>query len=188
MSDLPNPNSLVGYLAPDGFLADLQQEGKVRWIGVSNFDVDQLKAAQAIAGQIRSTLTSGAGVQLRSPQRVNVRAYDAYLWGRYFWNERTADDFKKAVDSFNEAVRIEPTYGRAYAGLADSYALMGDWEYGILEPREAFRRAKTAAAKAIELDGTLGDAYDWDWAAAEREYQRAIELSPGYATAHHWYA
>jgi Tfp pilus assembly protein PilF len=111
---------------------------------------------------------------------------------------RTADGFKKAVDSFYEAIRIEPVYARAYAGLADSFALMGDCEYGILEPREAFRRAKTAAAKAIELDGTLGeahtslafvlDSYDWDWAAAQREYQRAIELNPGYATAHHWYS
>ena len=127
-----------------------------------------------------------------------MEAYDAYLKGRYFWNKRTADDFRKAVNEFNEAVRVEPAFARAYAGLADSYALMGDWEYGILEPRDAFQRAKAAATKAIELDDSLGEAhtslgfvldlYDWDWAAAEREYQRAIALNPGYATLHHWYA
>jgi TolB-like protein/DNA-binding winged helix-turn-helix (wHTH) protein/Tfp pilus assembly protein PilF len=158
----------------------------------------QSEVAQAIAGQIRSTLTLGARAQLRSPQRVSVQAYDAYLKGRYFWNKRTADGFSKAVDSFNEAVRLEPAYARAYAGLADSYALMGDWEYGILEPGDAFRKAKAAAAKAIELDDTLAeahtslafvlDSYDWDWAGAEREYQRGIGLNPGYATLHHWYA
>ena len=158
----------------------------------------QSRLAQAIAGQIRSTLIPGAEAQLRSPQQVSAQAYDAYLKGRYFWNKRTADDFRKAVNSFNDAVRLEPTYARAYAGLADSYALMGDWEYGILPPSDAFRRAKAAAVKAIELDESLGeahtslgfvlDSYDWDWAGAEREYQKAIALNPGYATLHHWYA
>ncbi|PYX08604.1 MAG: hypothetical protein DMG85_10290 [Acidobacteria bacterium] len=129
---------------------------------------------------------------------VNPEAYEAYLKGRYFWNKRTADGLKKAIDYFNQAIEKDPNYAQAYTGLADSYALLGDWEYGILAPKEAFPRAKAAATKALELDNTLGEAhtslafsldlFDWDWAAAEREFRRAIELNPGYATAHHWYA
>ena len=129
---------------------------------------------------------------------VNPEAYEAYLKGRYFWNKRTADGLKKAIDYFNQAIEKDPNYAQAYTGLADSYALLGDWEYGILAPKEAFPRAKAAATKALELDNTLGEAhtslafsldlFDWDWASAEREFRRAIELNPGYATAHHWYA
>jgi Tfp pilus assembly protein PilF len=95
-------------------------------------------------------------------------------------------------------IATDPTYVRAYSGLADSYALLGDWEYGALAPTEAFPRAKAAATKALELDDTLGEAhaslalylksFDWDWNAAERELLRAIELNPSYATAHQWYA
>ena len=93
---------------------------------------------------------------------------------------------------------MDPVYAEAYSGLADSYALMGDWEYGVLPPEEAFPKAKTAATKALEFESTLGEAhtslafvqdlYDWDWKAAEKEYKTAIELSPSYATAHQWYA
>jgi tetratricopeptide (TPR) repeat protein len=129
---------------------------------------------------------------------VNPEAYEAYLKGRYFWNKRTADGLKKAIDYFNQAIEKDPNYAQAYTGLADSYALSGDWEYGVLAPKEAFPRAKAAATKALELDNTLGEAhtslafsldlFDWDWASAEREFRRAIELDPGYATAHHWYA
>src|SRR5262249_13930949 len=125
-------------------------------------------------------------------------AYEAYLKGRYFWNKRTADGLKKAVDYFNQAIEKDPTYARAYSGLADSYALLGDWMYGVLAPKETLTRAKAAAAKALELDNVLGqaltslafclDLFDWDWESSEREFRRAIALNPGYATAHHWYA
>jgi tetratricopeptide (TPR) repeat protein len=135
---------------------------------------------------------------LKNVKVVNPQAYEAYLKGRYFWNKRTADGLKKAIDYFNQAIKQDPNYAQSYTGLADSYALLGDWEYGVLAPREAFPRAKAAATKALELDNTLGEAhtslafsldlFDWDWASAEREFRRAIELSPGYATAHHWYA
>jgi tetratricopeptide (TPR) repeat protein len=104
---------------------------------------------------------------------------------------------KKAIDYFNQAIENDPNYAPAYAGLADSYALAGDWKYGLLPPREAYPKAKAAAAKAIALDGTLGEAhislafcldgFDWNWASAGREFTRGIELSPGYATGHHWY-
>ena len=125
-------------------------------------------------------------------------AHEDYLKGRYFWNKRTGEDLKKAVEYFNRAIEKDPKYARAYSGLADSYALMGDWEYGVLAPREAFAKAKAAASKALALDGTLGEAhtslafsldlFDWDWESAGKEYRRAIRLNPSYATAHQWYA
>jgi tetratricopeptide (TPR) repeat protein len=129
---------------------------------------------------------------------VDADAYEAYLKGRYFWNKRTGEGLKKAVDYFNEAIQKDPNYAQAYTGLADSYALMGDWEYSVLPPTEAFPKAKAAATEALALDKTLGEAhaslafvldlFDWDWKAAETEYKQAVDLSPSYATAHQWYA
>jgi len=158
----------------------------------------QKKVARAIAEQIRIKLTPQEQAVLKNVKVVNPEAYEAYLKGRYFWNKRTADGLKKAIDYFNQAIEKDPNYAQAYTGLADSYALLGDWEYGVLAPKEAFPRAKAAATKALELDNTLGEAhtslafsldlFDWDWASAEKEFRRAIELNPGYATAHHWYA
>jgi len=158
----------------------------------------QSKVAQAIAEQIRATLSRRQQAALRKPKTVSPDAYEAYLKGRYFWNKRTGDGLKKAIDYFSRAIETNPTYAEAYSGLADSYALSGDWEYGVLSPEDAFRQARAAATKALALDDSLGEAhtslafafdlYAWDWAAAETEYKRAIELNPGYATAHHWYA
>jgi len=157
----------------------------------------QSKVAQAIAEQIRATLSSRQRAALRQVRSVSPSAYEAYLKGRYFWNKRTADGLLKAIDYFSRAIQTDPTYAEAYSGLADSYALAGDWLYGILSPRDAFRQARAAATSALALDDTLGEAhtslafaldlYAWDWAAADKQYQRAIELNPGYATAHHWY-
>jgi len=158
----------------------------------------QGKVAQAIAGQIQATLSRRQQEALQRPRTVSPDAYEAYLKGRYFWNKRTGDGLKKAIDYFSRAIEADPTYAEAYSGLADSYALAGDWLYEILPPQEAFHLAQAAATRALALDDTLGEAhtslafaldlYAWDWAAAEKQYQRAIELNPGYATAHHWYA
>jgi len=157
----------------------------------------QNKVARAIAEQIRIKLSPRED-ELKAAPVLNHEAYENYLKGRYFWNKRTGDGLKKAIEYFNQAIEKDPTYAQAYSGLADSYALMGDWEYGLLAPKDAFSKAKRAATKALELDNALGEAhtslafcldvFDWDWASAEREYRRAIELSPSYATAHHWYA
>jgi TolB-like protein/DNA-binding winged helix-turn-helix (wHTH) protein/Tfp pilus assembly protein PilF len=155
----------------------------------------QRKVAKSIAGQIRVKLNPNIHDHSKS---VDAEAYEAYLKGRYFWNRRTPEGLKKAEEYFKQAIAKDPTYAQAYSGLADSYALMGDWEYGLLPPSEAFPRAKEAATKAFALDNSLGEAhtslafvldlYDWDWDAAERQYRLALDFTPSYATAHQWYA
>ena len=157
----------------------------------------QNKVASAIAEQIQINLKPKEQVALEKEKAVNPEAHEAYLKGRYFWNKRTDDGLRKAIAYFNQAIEKDPTYAQAYTGLADSYALLGDWEYGGMAPKEAFPKAKAAATKALELDDTLGEAhtslafcldlYDWNWDSAEREFKRAIDINPGYATAHHWY-
>jgi TolB-like protein/DNA-binding winged helix-turn-helix (wHTH) protein/Tfp pilus assembly protein PilF len=158
----------------------------------------QTKVAQAIAEKIRIELTPQEEAGLRHLKEVEPDAYENYLKGRYFWNKRTADGLRKAIEYFTQAIAQDRTYAPAYSGLADSYALAGDWQYGVMTTKEALPKAKAAAMKAIELDDSLSDAhtslafcldsFDWDWDAADREFRRAIELNPGYATAHHWYS
>jgi len=158
----------------------------------------QKEVARSIAGQIQIALTPREQAVLKNSHRVNPEAYEAYLRGRYFWNKRTAEGFKKAIEYFTEATQRDPTYAPAYTGLADSYALSGDWEYGVLAPQEAYPKAKAAATRALALDDSLGEAhislafalqnFDWNWKDAGSEFRRGIELSPGYATGHQWYA
>jgi TolB-like protein/DNA-binding winged helix-turn-helix (wHTH) protein/Tfp pilus assembly protein PilF len=158
----------------------------------------QSKVARDIAEQIQVTLNRQEQAALVRSAPVDPQAYEAYLKGRYFWNKRTEEGLTKAIEYFRHAIELDPKYAQAYSGLADSYALSGDWEYGILSPRDAFTRAEAAATKALALDEGLAEAhtslafaldlYSWDWNAAEKEYQLAIKLKPGYATAHHWYA
>jgi TolB-like protein/DNA-binding winged helix-turn-helix (wHTH) protein/Flp pilus assembly protein TadD len=157
----------------------------------------QRQVARAIAEEIHIELTSHERDVLKSVKTVNPDAYEAYLKGRYFWNKRTADGMKKAIDYFNQAIEKDPNYAQAYAGLTDSYALAGDWKYGVLAPKEAYPKAKAAAIRAIELDNTLVEAhislafcldgFDWNFASAGKEFMRGIELSPGYATGYEWY-
>jgi TolB-like protein/DNA-binding winged helix-turn-helix (wHTH) protein/Tfp pilus assembly protein PilF len=158
----------------------------------------QKRVAGAIADQIRINLTPQEQAALKSLKVVNPEAYESYLKGRYFWNKRTSDGLKVALAYFKQAVEEDPKYTQAYSGLADTYALLGDWQYAVMTPKEAFPQAKAAAIKALELDNTLGEAhnslafvldgFDWDLDAGGIEFRRAIELNPGYATAHHWYA
>jgi TolB-like protein/DNA-binding winged helix-turn-helix (wHTH) protein/Tfp pilus assembly protein PilF len=158
----------------------------------------QKSVARSIAEQIQATLNQREQAALEHSKMVNAEAYEAYLKGRYFWNKRTGDGLKKAVEYFNRAIEKNPEYAEAYTGLGDAYALSGDWEYGILSPEDAFPKAKAAVTKALSLDDNLAEAHtslafisdlhDWDWESAGKEYERAIALNPGYATAHHWYA
>src|SRR5438270_394810 len=158
----------------------------------------QSRVASAIADQIRINLTPREQAALRNVKVVNPEAYESYLKGRDFWNKRTADGLKAALAYFKQATEEDPKYATAYSGLADAYALLGDWQYAVMTPKEAFPKAKAAAIKALELDSSLSEAhnslafvldgFDWDLDAGGKEFQRAIELNPGYATAHHWYA
>jgi TolB-like protein/DNA-binding winged helix-turn-helix (wHTH) protein/Flp pilus assembly protein TadD len=157
----------------------------------------QKNVARTIAEQISATVNRQEQAALQTSNASKPEAYDAYFRGRYFWNRRTGDGIRQAIAYFTDAINKDPNFAAAYSGLADAYALSGDWEYGILAPQDAFARAKAAAGKALALDPNLGEAhtslafaldlYGWDWQTAEREYQRAIALNPGYATAHQWY-
>src|SRR6266513_1760001 len=158
----------------------------------------QNRVASAIADQIRINVNPQEQAALKSVKLVNPQAYESFLKGRYFWNKRTADGLKVALAYFNQAIDEDPKYAPAYSGLADTYALLGDWQYAVMTPKEALPQAKAAALKALELDSTLGEAhnslafcldgFDWDFDAAGKEFRRAIELNPSYATSHHWYA
>ncbi len=156
----------------------------------------QEEIAREISAKLRLRLSGEEEKRLARRYTEDTEAYQLYLKGRYFWNKRTEDALNKAVEYFEQAIERDPNYAVAYAGLADSYCLIGLW--GPTSPREAFPRAKAAALKAVEIDGTLAEAHtslgfvglhlDWDWARVESEFKRAIDINPNYATAHHWYA
>ncbi len=158
----------------------------------------QSRVTRAIAEQIRANLNPQEQLTLAKSKVVIPEAYEAYLKGRYFWNKRTGDGLRTAIEYFSRAIEIDPAYAEAYSGLADSYAVAGDLKYSVLPPQDAFAKATAAAAKALALDDTLGevhtslafalDLYGWDWETAETEYKQAIKLNPGYATAHQWYS
>jgi TolB-like protein/DNA-binding winged helix-turn-helix (wHTH) protein/tetratricopeptide (TPR) repeat protein len=158
----------------------------------------QDRVARAIAEEIKISLTPREQAALKSATVVNPQAYESYLKGRYFWSKRTADGLKVALAYFNQAIEEDPNYAQAYSGLADTYALLGDWQYATMTPKEAYPKAKAAALKAVTLDNALGEAhnslaflldgFDWDLDSGGKEFRRAIELNPGYATGHHWYA
>jgi TolB-like protein/DNA-binding winged helix-turn-helix (wHTH) protein/Flp pilus assembly protein TadD len=158
----------------------------------------QNDVARAIADQIRISLNPQEQAALKKVRVVNPEAFESYLKGRYFWNKRTAEGLNVGLAYFNQAIEEDPTFAQAYSGLADTYALLGDWQYAVMTPKDALPKAKAAAIKALELDSSLGEAhnslafcldgFEWDFEAAGNEFQRAIELNPNYATAHHWYA
>jgi TolB-like protein/DNA-binding winged helix-turn-helix (wHTH) protein/Tfp pilus assembly protein PilF len=156
----------------------------------------QGEVAQAIVNEIKVKLTPSEQARLASARPVNPEAHEAYLKGRYYWNKRTRSSLKKSVQYFEQAIAKDPSYAVAYAGLADSYSLFSRYE--ILPSREAYPKAKAAALKALQIDDHLAEAhatlgevkasYDWDWASAEREFKRALELNPGSPMPHYWYS
>jgi TolB-like protein/DNA-binding winged helix-turn-helix (wHTH) protein/Flp pilus assembly protein TadD len=156
----------------------------------------QSSAARDIAEEVQGKVALPQ-VDARSinQQPVQPEAYEAYLKGRYFWNKRTEDGLKKSIEYFEQAISQDPKFAAAYAGLADSYSILGS---DVLPARVASSKAHTAANKALELDPTIAEGhaelglvafyYDWDWARAEQEFRRAIQLNQNYATAHQWYS
>ncbi len=149
-----------------------------------------------LSSKLQLKADGGSEKQRTNSYTENAEAYKLYLQGRYYWNKRTEDGIKKSIEYFQRALEMDPGYALGYAGLADGYDILGG--YRILPPRESYPKAEAAAKKALELDDTLGQAhaslamvrasYDWNWLEAEKEYKRAIELNPNYATAHQWYA
>ncbi len=151
--------------------------------------------AKAIADTLQTKLTGSEQHAIAVRPTENTEAHQLYLKGRFFWNKRTGNDLKKSIDYFQQAIAADPNYALAYAGVADAYVLLPSYTAGT--PRDCYPKAKAAAKKALELDDTLAEAhtslamalclYDFDFSQAAREFQRAIELNPNYATAHHWY-
>ncbi|MBL8167852.1 MAG: protein kinase [Acidobacteria bacterium] len=158
------------------------------------FTIEQ-EISQEICEHLRLRLNEEERARLTKRYTENAEAYQAYLQGRYFWHQRTAKGLRKALESFSEAIKLDPEYALAYAGVADCYCLISI--YGSMPPKAVLPRAKSAALRAIEIDEGLAEAhtslaavlcwYDWDWERSEREFKRALELNPSYMVAHHWY-
>jgi eukaryotic-like serine/threonine-protein kinase len=158
-------------------------------------DVVQLQSelAHDIAEEIRITVTPQEQQRLATPRTVDPQAYEAYLKGRFYWNKDTEENLREARKYFEQAISVDPKYAPAYAGLADFY-----WATDELKPQEAMLRAKQNAIKALDLDNELAEGHktlamvkfyaDWDWAGAETEFRRALELNPNYSEGHRLYS
>ena len=176
--------------------------GRVRWTETYDRDVRDVLALQ---GEIVRGLASAAGLPIEEDARrrfaalrsVRPEVYEAYLRGRYHWNQRTEPSLREAVQDLEEAVALDATYAPAYAALADCYNQLGTVLVGNASPAEWRPKAARAAIQALQIDPFLADAhaalgyvnhYDWEWTAAERDFRRALELNPSHALAHVWYA
>jgi TolB-like protein/DNA-binding winged helix-turn-helix (wHTH) protein/Tfp pilus assembly protein PilF len=158
----------------------------------------QSEVAQAIANEIRANLTPSEQAHLASARPVNPEAYEAYLKGRYYFEKRSGPALNTAIEYFEQAIKIDPNFALAYAGLSDAYDIAGFGLALSMPQGEAAAKSRAAAVKALELDGSLAEAHtalahvlqdvDRDWAGSEVEYRRALELNPGYANAYLWYS
>jgi serine/threonine protein kinase/tetratricopeptide (TPR) repeat protein len=156
----------------------------------------QSDLAENIVGALKAKLSPEEKHGFEKKPTEDIEAYNMYLKGRYFWHLRTAEGFQKSLEYFQKAIEKDPTFAQAYSGIADYFNLLG--YYDLLPSREAFPKAREAAEKALEMDEKLAEAhtslgwvktlFEWDWPGAKKSFKRAIELNPGYATAHHWYA
>src|SRR5262249_43641149 len=160
--------------------------------------VFQGEVARAIASQLKIQIAPERQDRLGHASPVDPEAFDAYLRGRYFWNRRTEERLPTAIEYFQAAIKKDPTYAPAYAGLADCYQLQAFAQYSADPPAEIMARAEAAALRAVQLDDALPEAhtvlgwvrltFKWDWARAEKEFKRALELNGNHAPAHHFYA
>jgi TolB-like protein/Flp pilus assembly protein TadD len=176
------------------------RDGVALWADKFNSEFTDIFAVQdsiseQVARALTLKLTGAKRERLRKRYTESAEAYQAYLKGRYFWNKRNVEGFKKAIAHFEAAIEIDPTYALAFAGLSDTYVLLASW--GEQPPLEALPRARAAAGRALEIDEELSEAHAslgnvlygmWDLAGAEASLRRSIELNPNYATAHNRYA
>jgi TolB-like protein/cytochrome c-type biogenesis protein CcmH/NrfG len=156
----------------------------------------QSEIALDVSNKLKTKLAGTDEQKLAKTYTTSAEAYRLYLRGRFYWNKREEKDFQKAVEYYQQAIALDPNYAVAYAGLADAYALLAT--FGFMPPTEGVPKAREFANRALSLDGSMAEphttlaylsvTYDYDFAAAEPEYRRAIELNPNYATAHHWFA
>lgn len=180
-------------------LIDAESEGHL-WAETYDKELTQIFAiqsdvAQRIAAALKTKLSPSEKEKIEKKQTENTEAYQLCLKGRFYWNKRNKEGFEKAIYYFNQAIGKDPAYALAYAGLADVYAVMGS--YFLITPKESVEKARAAAQKSLAIDEYIAEphaalaaqyeSYDWDWSNAEREYRRAIDLNPNYATAHQWY-
>jgi len=175
-------------------------DGRILWSGSFDRQPTQLFAledslASEAAGAIAVRLSGQEKKLLTKHDTESPEAYQAYMKGRFFWNKRDLEGFQKAIGYFEEAIRRDPGYAKAYAGLADLHLLVGGYSY--VPQKDVIAKSRAAVEQALQLDNTLAEAhttlalihenYDWDWPATEREYKLAIRFNPSHATAHGWY-
>jgi serine/threonine-protein kinase len=197
-------NVLEGSLRRDGNRIRISaqlidtRDGFHLWSETYERELQDVFAMQdEITRAIVNALKIKLAVALPVHKKPNTEAYDLYLKGRYFVNRKTEADIKRAINYFQQALAKDPNDALAYAGLADSYSSFV-FPLGVVAPREVMPKAKEAALHALAIDNALGEAhaslafitffYDWDWAAAEKEFKRALELNPNNADTHHWYS
>jgi TolB-like protein/DNA-binding winged helix-turn-helix (wHTH) protein/Tfp pilus assembly protein PilF len=181
-------------------LIDAENE-KPLWAETFERDLDDVLALQhdvvrAISGQVRAKLPANDPARPGKAGIVDLRAHELYLQGRFYWRQRTRESEQAGLEYFLQAVTQDPNYAHAYAGIADSYLVLG--AHGRMAPTEAFPKSREAARMALRIDDNLAEAHtslgwikafvDWDWPGSEREFRRAIDLQPNYPTAHHWYS
>jgi adenylate cyclase len=155
----------------------------------------QTEIARDVSSKLRTKLSGTDEQKLAKTYTTNSEAYKLYLQGRFYWNKREEKDFRKAVEYYHQAIALDRNYALAYAGQADTYALLST--FGFMPPTEGIPKAREFARQALALDESMAEphttlaymsiSYDYDFAGAEREFKRAIELNPNYATAHQWY-
>ena len=159
------------------------------------FDIQE-KVAAEIVQALQLRLSPDERQNLKKRFTENTGAYQLYLQGRFFWNKRSEEGLKTAIRYFEQAIEKDPHYALAWAGIADSYSLLG--EFGNIPRKELYPKAEAAVKKALEIDNRLAEVHTslasllmlskWDWANSEKEFKLALELNPNYATAHHWYS
>ncbi|MBK9164793.1 MAG: tetratricopeptide repeat protein [Acidobacteria bacterium] len=154
----------------------------------------QSEIAKDVSSRLKTRLTGAEEEKIAKSYTADAEAYRAYLQGRYYWNKRDGVNLRKAIEQFKAAIDKDPKYALAYVGLADSYAVFQWWDSDF--PADSLSKARQFANRAIEIDDSLGEAhaslayvnlYSWNWAEAEKEFRRAIELSPDYANARRWF-